>query len=200
LDKAVGFDFALSGRVVPMSVAPNPGPWYSRLATYKTFHRGYSSVLASLAYTFLTTHEAEVEHALGGEMDRITVVPSTRGVPPDTQPLRRVLSLIPPLEEHTAALLRHVPGQKVGRQEYQPGAFECVVPVDGQRIILIEDTWVTGAKAVSAAGALLAAGAENVLIMPMGRMVQPKSGYYPEDHPYFEWIDRPYDFQHWPLD
>lgn len=54
----------------------------------------------------------------------------------------------------------------------------------GERIVIIEDTWVTGATALSAAGALHEFGAENVLIIPMARLIN--SSYWSEDHPYRE--------------
>lgn len=191
--------FELAGAVVPMTVAPNPGPWYTRLAKYKTFHPQYGLVLAALTFSYLVTHEERIEGALGGEFDFITVVPSTRGVAPDTQPLRRVLSILKPLEEQTETLIRHVPGQVIGRQQYRPEAFVCPDGVNGRRIILLEDTWVTGAKAVSAAGALYESGAESVLIMPIARMVQPGSSYYPADLPYYTWINDEYDLTRWPI-
>lgn len=190
--------FPLEGRVVPMSVAPSPGPWYSRLATYKTFHPEHMAVLASLTYLFLVTHQRRIAELLGGDFDHLAVVPSTRGVQAETQPLRRVLSMVEALEERASTPLRHVPGRKIARQSFAPDAFTCDAGVRGGRIVLLDDTWVTGAKAASAAGALYQAGAEAVLILPIARRVQP-GVYYPEDHPYFGWMMEPYELLRWPL-
>lgn len=192
--------FDLAGTVVPMTTAPNPGPWYTRLATYKTFHPEHRALLVSLTFTYLAEHRENIEDVLGGEFDYLTFVPSTRaGILPETQPLRRTLGMVSALDEHVRVLVRHVPGQVVGRRAYDPDAFACGPDVEGRRIVLIEDTWVTGARAVSAAGALHAAGAESVIIMPMARMVEPGSSYWPADLPYFARVQEPYDLARWPL-
>jgi hypothetical protein len=58
-----------------------------------------------------------------------------------------------------------------------PGAFE-VPPWAGpivadSRILLLDDTYVSGARAQSAAAALRLAGAWRVLIVPIGRVIRP---------------------------
>ena len=65
-----------------------------------------------------------------------------------------------------------------------------------KRIVLIEDTWITGATAVSAAGALLDAGADSVVIAPIARDFRVL--YHAEDHPYLAHIARGYDVRFWP--
>ncbi|MEW5926837.1 MAG: hypothetical protein AB1941_05105 [Gemmatimonadota bacterium] len=182
-----------------MTVAADPSPWYTRLATYKTFGAQHRALLASLIYTYLAKHEAEIAAALGGGPDYLTIVPSTRGLPVEKQPLRGVLRMVQPLEERFQPVLTHVPGCAVPRNGYRPECFTAdPADVDGTRALVIEDTWVTGAKAVSAAGALLDAGAASVLILPVARRVQPGSGFHRPDHPYFTAIQRPYDISFWP--
>lgn len=191
--------FTLAGAVVPMSVAPNPGPWYTRLATYKTFHPEHSTLLASLTYLYLAHHESDIATILGGEPDVITFVPSTRGVAPEQQPLRRALGLVAPMNDRLQILARHVPGRTIGRREYAPDVFAADAAARGRRIVLIEDTWVTGSRAVSVAGALYDGGAESVVMMPIARMVEPGSSYFPPDLPYFRWMGEAYDLERWPL-
>lgn len=191
--------FELAGAVVPMTVAPSPGPWYTRLATYKTFHPEHGTLLASLTYLYLAHHESDIAAVLGGEPDVITFVPSTRGVAPDQQPLRRTLGLVGPMNERTEVLARHVPGRVIGRREYAPDAFTATDRARGRRIVLVEDMWVTGARAASVAGALYDGGAESVIIMPISRKVEPGSSYFPPDLPYFQEIDEEYDIRRWPL-
>lgn len=41
----------------------------------------------------------------------------------------------------------------------------------GKRVLLVEDAWVTGATAVSAAGSLVEAGAAEVLVLPIARII-----------------------------
>ncbi len=89
-------------------------------------------------------------------------------------------------------------GTRHGRhflEDLEPGPTE----VSDERVILIEDTWVSGATALSAAGALLDRGAESVAILPIARMVEPdpwNSCY--GGHPYLGVLETPYDPAEWP--
>ena len=65
--------------------------------------------------------------------------------------------------------LLHHSGELVERFTYTPAAFEPDDRVRGERVLLIEDTWVTGATVISAAGALLEHGAESVAVPPIAR-------------------------------
>jgi hypothetical protein len=166
-----------------MTSVLNPGPWYSTLVTYKNFERRGGVVLASVAYHFLTTHERSIAVMLGGEPTMLTIVPSKRGTPYDQQPLRGVLSLLEPLQTKLRQTLVHQPGQAHARRKYSPEVFGAgPASVEGARVVLIEDTWVTGATAVSAAGALLRLGAASVAIFPIARVVA--ASFWPEEHPY----------------
>ena len=99
------------------------------------------------------------------------------------QPFRQTLALVPPLAKQLRHTLTHIAGQSIGRREYNPAAFAPgPVSVEGERVVLLDDTWVTGATAVSAAGALLRDGATSVAILPLARMVD--SEFWPKDHPY----------------
>jgi hypothetical protein len=116
----------------------------------------------------------------------LTIVPSKK---PEftfsTQPLRRTLSSVSELDAQLYEALRYIQGARIGRSEYRPDAFRgSGIDVSGARIVIIEDTWVTGATALSAAGALHEFGAESVLVIPMARLVN--SSYWSEEHPYRE--------------
>lgn len=196
LDDAV--PFPLAGHVVPMTVALKPSAWYSRLYTYKGTEPHHRSVLGALSYAFIRSHRARIAQILGGAPDAVTVVPSKKRVPTAAQPLWGVLSSVNPPLAGAGMLLRHVQGCQGGRQQYRPDCFVCVENVAGRRIILLEDTWVTGATAVSAAGALYAAGAEAVIVLPIARMVRTSTRFQPADLPYFTWVKEPYDLARWP--
>jgi orotate phosphoribosyltransferase len=81
-------------------------------------------------------------------------------------------------------------------QESDPSVFDVVCDVEDARIILVEDTWITGATALSAAGALIEAGAEAVVITPIAREMKP--AYHGDDHPYLEYLTAPYRLTVWP--
>jgi hypothetical protein len=181
-------------RIVPVTSALKPGPWYGRLREYKISRPEYMTTLAAVLHLYLSTHSDHVVDLLGGSPTRIGVVPSTRGYQPVEQPLYRALdrsSLVRPL----LAVLQIHSTQAVGRWEYMPDAFPATGRLARERIILVEDTWVTGAKSVSAAGALMEAGA-SVAVIVIGREVN--AGYTDEDHPYRAAMARPYDITSWP--
>jgi hypothetical protein len=175
--------------IVPMTSALSPSPWYTALATYKTFQPRNGLVLVSVAHHFLQTHASRVASLLGGEPTVVTVVPSKRGISYDDQPLRIALSKAEPIQEKLRETLRYGEGSTWGRQEYHPEAFTAgPVAVRGERVVLIEDTWVTGATAVSAAGRLLELGADGVALFPIARLVN--ANYWPGEHPYRQTMER----------
>jgi len=194
-----GAPWELQRKVVPMTSVVKPSPWYSLLVGYKTAAPQHMPVLASVAHAFLTAHHEDIARMIGGEPDLITIVPSTRGIGYERQPLKRTLSLSGILRDRLVQTMTHDPRIAVGRQEFNPAAFKVMnQAVRGKRIILVEDTWVSGSKAVSAAGALLGAGAGGVAIISIARVVD--EGFWPPDHPYREAMKAPYDHEAWPRD
>ncbi len=189
---------SLQGRVIPMSIARNPGTWYSILQSYKKgAWQEYAPVVASLAYEWLTVHTFDVESLLGGPIDLFTIVPSKRaGVTYDSQLLRLALSIVTPIAERMAVTLKCVNPAAYGRTKYSPEIFETLPVAAGKRIVLIEDTWITGATAVSAAGALLNGGARAVVITPIARDFRVQ--FHGDDHPYIALIAIDYNVSVWP--
>ena len=190
---------SLRGRVVPMSIVRNPSPWYSILQSYKKgAFREYAPIIASLAYEWITAHTHDLQGLLGGEPDLLTIVPSKKpGVSFDSQHLRNALGLVRPIAERLARTVQCVDPTVGHRQRYTPEMFRADPEVAaGKRILLIEDTWITGATAVSAAGALLEAGAGSVVIAPIARDFRVQ--FHGDDHPYLARIDRTYDIRAWP--
>jgi hypothetical protein len=62
-------------------------------------------------------------------------------------------------------------------------------------VLLVEDSWVSGATPLSAAGALHAADAE-VLSLPIARVIN-NPGWW-GDNPYLTMMWEPYDVVRWP--
>lgn len=187
----------LGARVVPMTSALNPSPWYTRLATYKVGNPEYRALMGALAYTWLAAHERRIAELLGGEATLVTIVPSKRGIGYEEQPLRKALAVVPPLGERLVSTLTFRAGGRAGRHRYHSESFgPGPVAVVGERVVLIEDTWVTGATAMSAAGALMEHGAEAVAVVPLARCVD--SGFWAEGHGYREAMGREYRVGFWP--
>lgn len=190
----------LRDRVVPMTSALSPSRWYSALSNYKRLQPELGAVIASVAHHFIASRAGHIRAALGGDPDVITIVPSKRGITYENQALRRALSMVELIGAKLHQTLVHIPGTSVPRQGYNPGTFgPGPTTVTGRRVLLIEDAWVSGATAVSAAGALLAADAASVLITPVARVVE--DGFWPEDHPYRIEMRKPWapdDASAWP--
>lgn len=187
----------LRGMMVPMSTARNPSPWYSKLVGYKHFEREHQLAVAALSHLFVITHQEKIEGLLGGEIDAIAIVPSTRGKTFEDQPLRHTLEMSPFFRGKLMPLVSYRTGVSVPRQTYTPEAFPCSREAKDARILLVEDTWVSGSKAVSTAGALVEAGAKAVVIATVARLVE-KPGYFSADHPYYERVSQAHGYMRWP--
>lgn len=194
-----GAPWELHRKAVPMTSVVKPSPWYSLLAGYKTSAPQYMPVLASVAHAYLTEHQADLDNMLGGKAAVLTLVPSTRGFTFENQPLRRTLAMSTELRGRLVQTMTHRPNVQIGRQEFKPSAFKVMKSlVKDERVILVEDTWISGSKALSAAGALLDAGAREVAIVSIARVLD--DSFWPSDHPYREAMKAPYDHKAWPRD
>lgn len=188
---------ALDGMVVPMTTALQPGPWYNRLQLYKTTMKEYGWLLAALVRRYFETHAEAIAALLGGAPSLITVVPSKKAwVTFETQTLRRVLHVAGRELFDVTQTLEFATGATLPRQKYLPDVFSPVRAIAGERIVLIEDTWTSGATSTSAAGALLREEAAAVLVMPIARQVALE--FHGDEHPYVEAAREPYDITHWP--
>ncbi len=180
-----------------MSSALSPSTWYTWLLTYKRGHPERHLQLAALSEVFISTHGAELTVLLGGPPSIVTVVPSKQGVPNSMQPLRAALARCVSIRPLLRETLIHAQGLEYERRQYNAQTFAPgPESVKGERVVLIEDTWVTGATAVSAAGALLRDGASAVAIVPIARMVN--VAFVGKDHPYCIASKKKYDPDVWP--
>jgi hypothetical protein len=183
--------------VVPVRLCPLPSPLYTVLLGYKESpvveaRRRFSTMVRALLSAFLLGHAGRLEAAIGGRFDFVALVPSTHrpGVAP--------LGLVDGLDAHIAAalpaarwdadLLRRAgaPGGQppVAHMRPDPAAF-TVSPgrasVVGARVLLLDDTYVSGARSQSAAAALTRAAVRRVLVVPVGRVLRPdRSAHHAE--------------------
>ena len=178
--------------IVPMTSALKPSAWYTALINYKKYQPVLRGLIVSIAHHFLASRRTHIAALLGGEPTMITVVPSKKGVPYETQPLRTALAISQPIREKLAQALTYNAAEPVPHLGYNPAAFP-VGPASarGHRIALIEDSCVSGATAISAAGALLEHGAASVAVLSIARVVA--EDFWPEDHPYRIAMKTPFD-------
>jgi hypothetical protein len=162
--------------VVPISLYEIPSQLHHLLRHYKSgkyprHQEDFSVRVVSLLAYFLATHGTCISKRGGGEWDVVTSVPSSRprvGEHPLVTSIRRVKLL----GERFEMLLQLGTGQ-VGHLNASDDGFAVTRSVSGKRVLLIDDTFTTGATAQSAASALALGGATVVAIVAIGRVINP---------------------------
>jgi hypothetical protein len=151
---------------VPSSSAPPPA-WPPAPALLPAPAWARASVLA-LLLAFLTDHGPCVWQRAGmPPPGRLAVVPTGAGRP-GPHPLLRLVSPYLRLPGCSLALR---PGRQ-GR-DLDLDRFQVLARPAGAGVLLLDDTWVSGASAQSAAAALKLAGARHVAVVVLGRHVNP---------------------------
>jgi hypothetical protein len=154
--------------VVPVAYAPKGGQHATRLWRYKAGGSEAAAAareLRALLITFLLDHGQCVWRRAGmTRPTHVAVVPSGRGRE-GPHPLWSLAggSLALPRAGLTLRL-----SDDHRARDADPGRF-AAPPLPGARILLLDDTWTTGASVVSAAAALKLAGARAVVVVVLGR-------------------------------
>jgi predicted amidophosphoribosyltransferase len=132
----------------------------------------YAPALASVLWAWLNEHWDDLANALGGTPTLVIVVPS-RSVPMPT-PLYRIAEMLPKLEGLLSPAIDYDSSaveRSWKRKSLEPDAFRVSRDVAGERVLLLEDTWVTGSTPLSTAIAVRRAGATSLALVPIARMV-----------------------------
>ncbi len=162
--------------VAPISYSVATEPLHLALRAYKRsaapWAESFVFGLAAILWRFLARHEPCVARAAG--LDRfpvVTTVPSgdRRRDQTGTHPLARIVGdLVGATRDRYARVLerRDTPA---GLHAFDPERFVTSTALDGAAVLLIDDTWTTGASAQSAAAALKRGGAGSVAAVVIGR-------------------------------
>ena len=126
--------------------------------------------LALILGRFLPLHEQCVASTAGATaFDVVTTVPSGQIGQDEFHPLRRIVGeMVASTAERYERLLRRS-SASVRARAFDPARYRAVRPLTAANVLLIDDTWTTGASAQSAAAALKAAGAARVGAVVIGR-------------------------------
>lgn len=160
--------------VAPISYSVSGGPLSEMLAAYKrdggARARLFEIGLAAVLWRYLEHHERCVGHAAAvPHFDIVTTVPSSDRERDEAHPLRRMVTeRVKPARERYRRVLRRSRTASDARR-FDPGRYEAVEPISGDAVLLLDDTWTTGANAHSAAAALKRAGAGPVAAVVIGR-------------------------------
>jgi hypothetical protein len=168
----------LADVVAPVAYAVKGGRLADDLWRYKSSAAGATEAgarLAAMLARFLREHSDQVWRAAGmiAGPGLAAVVPSGQGRP-GAHPLAGIVAScvdvpIVPLSTASGAAAR-ARGLADG---VAAGWLTVGAAVAGADVLLIDDTWVSGASAQSAAAALKAAGARRVALVVIGRHVDP---------------------------
>jgi hypothetical protein len=160
--------------VVPISYSVAREQLHHTLACYKRLDgdvaRRLGAALAAILWRFLTEHERCLARGAGTTgFDLATTVPSGDRDRDERHPLRWVVGeLVGPTRDRHQRLLRRT-SVEVRRREFDEQRFEATRGLTNNAVLLIDDTWTTGASAQSAAAALKAAGAGPTVAVVIGR-------------------------------
>jgi hypothetical protein len=169
---------SLASVVVPVAYAVKGGPLARNLWLYKSGQPGADGAgraLTALLLVFLREHGPCVWRQAGwaGAARRagpthLAVVPSCRG----RTGLHPIRSLAEPYLRLPWATLLARPGADGDTRDLDPGRFTAA-GLDGAQVLLLDDTWTTGASVQSATMALRRAGASTVAVVVLGRHLGP---------------------------
>ena len=161
----------LADAVAPISYAVKGTPFAAGLWRYKSWRKPDAAAGASLQallLVFLRDHGPCVWQCAGmPSPTHLAVVPTGCGRP-GTHPL---LALSAPFLRLPLIQLSLRPGTQ-GR-DLNPDRFAAGQEASGASVLVIDDTWVSGASAQAAAVALKLAGARRVAVVVLGRHLDP---------------------------
>ena len=126
--------------------------------------------LAAVLWRFLVAHEGCVSAATGvRSFPLVTTVPSGERARDKDHPLRRIVGeLVGPTRDRYQPLLQRS-RLDVSPRQLDLGKFDATCELAGEPVLLIDDTWTTGASARSVAAALSNAGSGPVAAIVIGR-------------------------------
>jgi predicted amidophosphoribosyltransferase len=180
--------------VLPISYSVAREQLHHALASYKRLDgevaRRLQAILAAILWRFLTEHERCLAQA--AHTDRfqiITTVPSGDQNRDERHPLRHIVGdLVGPTRHRHRRLLRRSSTEDPGRT-FSPTKFEPTTTLNGESVLLIDDTWTTGSSSQSAAAALKQAGAGPTATVVIGRHLNRE---WHENDRRIRGIDRPF--------
>jgi predicted amidophosphoribosyltransferase len=160
--------------IAPISYSGAGEQLHHALAGYKRGSMGWMRTLtrqlAAVLWRHLAVHEPCIAAAAGvTRFPMVTTVPSGTASRNPPHPLEEIVAtLIEPTRERYVQLLRRT-AHPVPLHSFSADRFEATRALHGEPVLLIDDTWTTGASAQSAAATLKKAGAGPVAVVVIGR-------------------------------
>ena len=164
----------LADAVAPIGYAVRGGPLARDLWRYKSEHAGAAESAGRLrgmlaGYLWECGPSLWAAAGMADGPGVAAVVPGGRGRPGE-HPLA---GLVRSCVDVPLVGLSVAPAQAAHRRGVDPGWLRVDAGVAGADVLVVDDTWVSGGSAQSAAVALKRAGARRVAIVVIGRHVNP---------------------------
>jgi hypothetical protein len=161
--------------VVPISLYRVGEQLHSVLRGYKSSpfedaRRRYGLRVAATLHRFMRDHGGCIRAAAGDMWDTVTIVPSKQPRK-DVHPLERAIRLGATLKKAYRPLLTSDRPELIARARGDDRGFKTTRNVKGLRVLLIDDTFTSGATFQSAASALVLGGATVVAGVAIGRVI-----------------------------
>src|SRR5689334_8779663 len=153
--------------VAPISYSVAREQLHHALASYKRLSgesaRRLGAELSAVLWRFLADHERCVADAANvPEFAIVTTVPSGHRLRDENHPLRAIVgATVGPTRDRYERLLERS-DHEVAPRAFDADKFRARRRLSGESVLLVDDTWTTGASAQSAAAALADAGAGKV--------------------------------------
>lgn len=182
--------------VAPISYSVGGEQLHHALASYKRLTgdiaRRLEVELAAVLWRYLSRHEACLARAANvPEFRLICTVPSGARARAPQHPLRRIVAeLVAPTRDRHELLLERSE-REVAPRRFDQEKFRARRALSGEPVLLIDDTWTTGASAQSAAAALKTAGSGPVAAVVIGRHL---NRAWHENDQRLRGITRPFDW------
>jgi hypothetical protein len=160
--------------VAPISYSVAGEQLHHALAAYKRspapWARPLVVELAAVLWRHLAAHEGCLARAVDvREFRLVTTVPSGDPERDQSHPLQAIVGrLSGPTRDRWTPLLRRT-DMPVAPHAFSPDRFAATIGLGGESVLLIDDTWTTGASVQSAAATLKRAGAGPVAAVVIGR-------------------------------
>lgn len=165
--------------LVPISYELGTSPFHRALRNYKDGPADprYLQSLHAVLRRFLWLHLEDIAAATGVDrFDRTCVVPSRTQARDDARGgLRKITAnaVVYRNTQYERLLAPRPEAEGYKPHWWESNRFRCGKDLQDENVLLVEDTWTSGANALGAAQALKSAGAAKVVCVCLGRYLDP---------------------------
>lgn len=184
--------------VVPISYSVGGEQLHHALAAYKRTLQPVAAhfivQLAAVLWRFLSAHEPCISRTLGvPAFPVVTTVPSNDRARDHEHPLDRLVGqLVKPTRARFRRLLVRS-AHPVQPHRFDVDRYHPIARLTDEPVLLIDDTWTTGANAQSAAAALKRAGSGPIAAVVIGRHLNRSWG---SNDSQLNGLPKPFDWDH----